>query len=234
MWSDACKQLDLPVLSPLTYQAVSQQLYVDIITKFYSTTITDSTTEVPELTVDEENVLRYVAGYIPYKLLKKYEQRCDEEYMETVECLHSMAVTGDESSLMEYTRKWCLQIDRGGLFEVNDSAYLLFREIEIGVREKLIASFSTSACDEEKRKDAITNAVAASDNVQFFWTLLSVDISNEKTAIAVLREMIQLWITIRGFSIAKAWLEKYLPDKKTKEKGIRKELKKTTPPSNCS
>ena len=34
-----------------------------------------------------------------------------------IECLSNMSVQGDESSLMEYTRKWTLQ---GVLFEIND------------------------------------------------------------------------------------------------------------------
>ena len=30
--------------------------------------------EVPELNEDEENIIRYAAGYIPFKLLKKDEK----------------------------------------------------------------------------------------------------------------------------------------------------------------
>ena len=31
--------------------------------------------EPPEITVDEEHIILYVAGYVPYKLLKRYEQQ---------------------------------------------------------------------------------------------------------------------------------------------------------------
>lgn len=40
-----------------------------------------------------------------------------------MECLGSMAVNGDESDFLQYTRGWLVKINRGGLFEVNDLAY---------------------------------------------------------------------------------------------------------------
>ena len=72
-------------------------------------------------------------------------------------------------------------------------------------------------------------AVLGNESVQFFGTILSVDISNEEDAIKLLREIVTLWITIRGFSIAGEWLEKYKQHKKSgtsKSKGLRKQLKK--------
>lgn len=81
--------------------------------------------------------------------------------------------------------------------------------------------------DEENQRQTITRAVAADEDIRFYWTLLSVDITDETKATTLLSEMIGLWVTIRGFSIAKAWLEKYLPKKIGKTKGLRKDLKRT-------
>ena len=118
-----------------------------------------------------------------------------------------MAVNGEESTLMEYTRKWCLLVDSGGLFEVNDTAYSLFLVIELRVRKQLMITFNRgSSLDEEDQRQTITRAVAADEDIQFYWTLLSVDITDEIKATTLLSEMIGLWVTIRGFSIAKAWL----------------------------
>lgn len=234
LWTDICKEINSPTLSPLAHQMVTQTVYSDIIAEHFSKIVVDSTVDVPALTTDEENVVRYIAGYIPFKMLKKYEEKSSKDSfdVEVVECLHSLAVNGEESSLMEYTREWCLKVDRGGLFEVNDTAYVLFRTLELNVRKHLIISFSKGSTLEEKNKrDVITNAVAADEDVQFYWTLLSVDITAEQKAIDILRGMIEMWITIRGFSIAKAWLEKFLPEKKGKQKALRKELKKQSTPS---
>ncbi len=85
------------------------------------------------------------------------------------------------------------------------------------MRRHLLISFSKGSTLD----DTIASAVAAADDVQFYWTVLSVDITNEQIAINLLKEMIGMWITIQGFSIAKAWLEKYMPElKKSKQKAL--------------
>ena len=237
MWTKICKEMDCPTLSPLIYQMATQKLFADMIAGHFSKSVVDSTVNIPALTNVEDNVVRYIAGYVPFKMLSKYEKRSskDSYNTEVVECLHSMAVNGEESSLIDYTREWCLKVDRGGLFEVNDTAYLLFRIIELRVRKHLLISFSKgSTLDEINKREVIVSAVAADDDVQFYWTLLSVDITNEQIAIDLLKEMIGMWITIRGFSIAKAWLEKYMPEKKSKQKALRKELKSISTPSECT
>ena len=37
-----------------------------------------------------------------------------------------MAIDGPESSLQDYTTQWVKTVNRGGLFEISDSAYDLF------------------------------------------------------------------------------------------------------------
>ena len=58
--------------------------------------------------------------------------------------------------------------------------------------------------------------------------MLSVDIDGEEQAVKLLKEIIGLWVTIRGFSIAGTWMEQYLHATKgtSKTKGLRKELKR--------
>ena len=51
--------------------------------------------------------------------------------------------------------------------------------------------------------------MASDDNVQFYWVMLSVDIENEDRAIELLKEIIGLWVTVQGFSIAGCWSEQY-------------------------
>ena len=93
------------------------------------------------LNEDEQNIIRYAAGYIPFKLLKKYEKSFSDLAISAVECLSTMAINGDESSLLEYTRSWTLQINRGALFENNDLSYELFKEIEMNVQHYLLTVF---------------------------------------------------------------------------------------------
>ena len=71
--------------------------------------------------------------------------------------------------------------------------------------------------------------MSSDELVQFYWTLLSVDIESEEEAVKLLKEVIGLWLTIRGFSIAGTLMEQYREANKSvsiKSKGLRKELKK--------
>ena len=71
--------------------------------------------------------------------------------------------------------------------------------------------------------------MSSDELVQFYWTLLSVDIESEEEAVKLLKEVIGLWLTIREFSIAGTLIEQYREANKsvsTKSKGLRKELKK--------
>ena len=146
LWCGLFEEQDsvIPKLSPLVYQNVNQRLYEDLVRSHMcspSTVTCRPPTEVPQLTEDEENVIRYAAGYVALKLLKKYERTIPE----FVECLSTMAVDGDDSSLLEYTSKWTRQVNRGGLYEVGDMCYALFREIELNTRQHLPVIMTQSA-----------------------------------------------------------------------------------------
>lgn len=77
---------------------MSEKLYADLIKCHFSTRV-DSQPHLT-LTTDEENVIRYVAGFVPFKLLKRYEKSSSADAVMFVECLSSLAVDGDESSLL--------------------------------------------------------------------------------------------------------------------------------------
>ena len=137
LWRDICSKHDvLPNLSPLVCQYVNQRLYASIIKSHLgdSSQSTPSNNDVPKLTTDEESIIRYAAGYVPFKLLKKYEKGSSDMAVSAVECLSAMAINGEESSLLEYTTQWTALVNRGGLFEINDATYMLFRDIEMKIR----------------------------------------------------------------------------------------------------
>jgi hypothetical protein len=74
-------------------------------------------------------------------------------------------------------------------------------------------------------------AISEDIDVQFYWTLISQDIDDEEDAIELLTDICD---TIRGFSMASAWMEEYKKLKKTKvakKRGLRKDLyRKMNPP----
>ena len=46
-------------------------------------------------------------------------------------------------------------------------------------------------------------------SVQFHWMLVSQDIDNMEHSEGLLREIVNLWVTIRGFSLAASWMEEF-------------------------
>ena len=72
---------------------------------------------------EEENAVRYACGYVAMKLMKQFEKKDSPKGAQFVECLSHMVISGEESSFYAYTKEWVANIDRGGLFHVNDSAF---------------------------------------------------------------------------------------------------------------
>ena len=65
LWCSLFEVKGIPKLSPLVYQHVNEKLYADLIKCHFSTTMDSQTAiDVPALTTDEENVIRYVAGFL--------------------------------------------------------------------------------------------------------------------------------------------------------------------------
>lgn len=80
------------------------------------------------------------------------------------------------------------------------------------------------------KRELVVDSVASDDTVQFLWVLLSCDITEEEDAVCLLKEIIGLWLTIRGYSIAGSWVEEYKKKVATttrKIKGLRKGLKQS-------
>ena len=92
LWNDAHKALGLPQPDPLWTQTVSK-LCFDAICKvktMKSSSLPEVMTPVP-LPADAENVIRYVAGYIPFKLLHRYKKMDSEDACAYIEILESLS-----------------------------------------------------------------------------------------------------------------------------------------------
>ena len=61
---------------PMLEQRSSQIVFEKLVAGQFSSATTSKTIEnVEQLTADEENILRYVAGYVPFKLMKRFEEQ---------------------------------------------------------------------------------------------------------------------------------------------------------------
>ena len=73
-------------------------------------------------TADEVNVMRYASGFVPYKLLRKYELESGEK-VHFVACLQGMSVSygSNQTDFLECTKSWLDKVNRGGLLTMKCS-----------------------------------------------------------------------------------------------------------------
>ena len=179
-----------------------------------------------------------MAGYVPFKLMQRFEEQSSRQAAEYVECLSHMSVGGEVTDFSTYRMKWLEQVNRGGLFNVSDETYTLFRHIELKVRKLLPRTLLASANPSSKSaltKDALVCEVIHDEDVQFHWSILSVDIEEDNNPNKLLRHMIDLWVTIRAHAFTSSWMQQFkLKNKKctSKQKGTRKTLQQHEKTSN--
>ena len=229
LWKELLCQLKVIDDDPLLKQSIYTDLFGLLVKEYVNSQTTKSdapSASSTELTSDEANALRYACGYVARSILRKYETRKGDVYSQYVQCLGDMAVEGEGSDVLLYTRKWLDQVNRGGLFPLNDSTFTFFVAVEKQVRN-LLPRHVIRPSDKAAFKTTVIDKVVQEEDVQFHWALISQDIDKPEDAEALLVEIVKLWVTIRGFSLAASWMEEYKKNnKKTTQKstGLRKSI----------
>ena len=214
---------------PLLEQSVYSELYSMLITEYFTSQASHQTgTSVGQIqiTTHELNAMCYACGYVPRTLLKRYENKTGPVFSQYVQCLSDMAVEGEDDFDL-YTKKWFDLVNRGGLFPLNEKTLMFFAAVEKCVRALLPKHVIHEESDKATFKDVLLKNIVQNEDVQFHWVLLSQDIDDPQNGEALLVEIVKLWVTIRGFSLAASWMEEYKRNmRKTTEKstGLRKSI----------
>ena len=181
-------------------------------TKLYKEPPKELTEEELKLTQSEEETLRYVAGYIPYSLRKKYRNMKSEAISKAVVTfLNSWSTTlsdddpSEVMSFLTYTRRWVDQCNRGGLFVVNDNVYIFIRRIENVARKLFNRDLLLSYCNEDIR-EVLLDDFSNSSLIDLSWTALTRKIENKDLCMKLKTEVLNKWINIRAKSFLNAWL----------------------------
>ncbi|CAB3995757.1 Hypothetical predicted protein [Paramuricea clavata] len=112
-------------------QSFVTRLFENIIlfkTTVVPTTVAGSQSEEIEMTVVEENILRYAAGFVPFSLKKQSSKRQTrtDEFRQKIKCLSALGVDGElekSQTFLEYTRSWIEKQNQEGLFQLNDARH---------------------------------------------------------------------------------------------------------------
>ena len=81
--------------------------------------------------------------------------------------------------------------------------------------------------DKQSFRTNVHEKVKDSEEVQFYWCLLSPDIDDHEHSQELLSEIITLWVTTRGFSLTASWMKEFKNQEKLstqKSTGLRKSI----------
>ena len=137
----------------------------------------DHQKDAVSLSKNEENALRYAAGFVPFQLMKKMRTMSDIKFQPFLTCLSRVSVT-DQSDLADhnytsfgdYTFQWLSLQDRGRLFKVNDQTYDFFDEFEKAVRPLLHEKLTTTRKGAE---DDLSSTILQNSEVCKCWEKIS-------------------------------------------------------------
>ena len=129
-WEEFLSSCKMPTC-PLFYQYFTAKLMEYSIKEQISTApeiITDS--QPYELSYEEQNAVRYVAGYVIKNVRQRLTSPKDDE---SLLALKDLCNSDDDTEPAE-SEEWLWTVDRGGLIRVSDDAYTCFTAIEYCVR----------------------------------------------------------------------------------------------------
>lgn len=133
-----------------------------------------------------------------------------------------MGQPGPEDDFYAYTQEWTKSISKGGLFEVSNVTFLFFWRLEVLMRQFLTQHLLIHTIARED----VTKAVIPDEDLLCMWDTLSGPLSHG-TSQSLLKEITDLWMTIRGHAFTKQLTEKYKYETKkgkSKSKSFRAEL----------
>lgn len=182
------------------------------------TTVNAISVNVEGMTVREENVVRYVAGYVDCKVEKKFSEHA--EFLGAFKGGFILDFTEDD--LDDYTRVWTEQVDRGGLYHVSDTVFKFTVAIEYICRKYLDIRIASKQDLDIAHK--ITDDCYRSAEIAKLWKDCHEGASSKSQEI--FDYIIQLWTRIRIHAYTKKWTSQLLETAKTpNKKSIRKTLK---------
>jgi len=169
------------------------------------------------MTNQEQEVLRYVAGYVIFSLKKRYKLLTKSNVIATREAsvaTHQFLSSLDTKiekdlqarSFLDFTRAWIEIKNRGGLVKVNHNMFLFIRRVENEVRTVLTLNFIKNYRGEDLR-DVLFQKLSTSKLVGNGWVTLSINLGNESSNQILKNQILQKWIDIRVRSYVNCYVQ---------------------------
>ena len=211
----------------ILFQFLSRQMLDQLLLHRYPLPQSSSPGFPLELTSEEEKALRYAAGYIAVSIKKQLITSKQSHPMHTA-LLYGLDNMCIEDSVEDSSEDWLNFIDRGGLVHVNHTAFKFFLAMENELRQHLTTSKIEDMNDGCRVKLKV--AIVEDIDVQHYFQRVTEDLEEEEQK-SLLSLVVDLYITVRGFSFTRSWMEMYKQQEKKrlqKSKSLRKKLSSTT------
>ncbi len=211
--------------SPIFFQYITHHLFTQLVKEHHPVPPARMHFEaVDRLTYEENNALRYAAGYVPRNLMSKVRNSGLSNKKSLSLCL--MDIIEDDSGIGDDgddSQDWIKAVDRGGLTGVSTKMHTFMYAMELVVK-----SFLKQEGLPRDIKSDLVCSIIANDNVKCHWATLSAEWEKQESEV-LFPMIIDLWVNMRGFSYASEWMERHkqLTKKTTqKSKGLRKKIAK--------
>ena len=201
--------------SPIFYQYITDVLFKTIVKcHFPVSPVVCQPHDVLPLDYQGSNALHYAAGYVPRAIRKRLERGSHPLKEELVLCL--VELCEDDGTDVDASADWTKAISRGGIKLVNNKTYHFFHAVEMNVRRHFSKTSAPTLSAGSKAE--LVESVTTDEDVLFYWSIISAEWEKKEEQI-LLRMLIDLWVTVCGFSFAKSMLEMY---KQAQKKTVQK------------
>lgn len=230
LWHSTFHLVETPKYFQQFMQLVTRRVMDEAAKSAFDSEDRQSTPEhIHFLKADEEQALRYVAGYVPMRLKRKYsKQPNNKRALKFLQCLSAMShEEGDDIEFLRYTKLWVEQVNRGGLYQVSNDTYLVFRAMELASR-RVLSIERVTAQPTLSIQEAMQKSIMHDPSVTAHWNYVlgQVESLDDSESDELFSEIVDLWVKIRGHSFASGWVEQYqlATKQSTRKKGLRKSL----------
>ena len=206
--------------SPMVCQYIGHHIFKGIIkASFTPLNMSNVMSSSDDFTYAETNAIRYAAGYVPRALKKRLSRSKHANKSDLMLCLDDLLDDGREEQ--NESTDWLQAINGGGLLCVNNMTFELFLTMERELRCHLSSNPETEFTGSEIKMN-----LKQSEDVLFLWSMIGAG-WEEEYCTHLLGMVVDMWVCIRGFSQATAWIERYKEAQKKnlqKAKALRKNL----------
>ena len=160
-WTDFLKKSIDVAPSPIFFQFVVDCVFEVLMKNHYQLDVQQKEQFDVSLTYEEENALRYTAGYVVKAVLKKLKRSTNPMKKEL--CRYAMELNTNDGSEQE-SEDWTALVDRGGLTHVGDMTYGVFHSMELEVK----LFFGRQPYQIDNVKEKLMKKIIQNEDVLFF------------------------------------------------------------------